>query len=216
MVDVVYNPQRAPQGLAPLIPPTLARTMNCFVLGLEVYPIYYDNDGQNLFPLALRRLHLGISGALKKTVFAFSVKRTTIKPVNYLAFGKRSLVKAVWDVDKKLSEIGSQFDFLLMVTPVNYSNAWASFKKNRYEKTPALYYRLRPVDPALLKRKLYEIPIDRVEDPVLGNLFREKRAELARKLTMLEDRNTPQFIYSNLQLYGTIERLPCTRLHNKY
>jgi uncharacterized protein (TIGR02421 family) len=114
-------------------------------------------------------------------------------------------VKAVWEVDKKLADIGSQFDFLLMVTPINFNAAWLQFRKFKFQKTPGLFYRLRPVDPAVLKRKLYDVPIERVEDPVLGNLFREKRAETARKLTMLEDRNTRQFLYSNIQLYGKVD-----------
>jgi uncharacterized protein (TIGR02421 family) len=58
------------------------------------------------------------------------------------------------------------------------------------------------MDPAALKRQLYKVPIERVEDPALHHLFEEKQGELDRKITMLRDRNTPAFLYGSLQLYG--------------
>jgi uncharacterized protein (TIGR02421 family) len=96
------------------------------------------------------------------------------------------------------------FNFLLLVTPINIDQAWPLFQRNKFEKVPAFYYRLRPIDPAILKRKLYQIPIEVVEDPIMANLLRGKRDEINRKLTMLEDRNLPQFLMGSLQLYGSI------------
>lgn len=100
LVEVDYNKHRAPQKLTQLIPPTVARKMNCFVLGLEINPVYFDEPNQNIFPLALRRLEMGFTAALKKAVFVFSVNRTNISPGHYHALGKRALVRAVWE-DRK-------------------------------------------------------------------------------------------------------------------
>jgi uncharacterized protein (TIGR02421 family) len=44
-----------------------------------------------------------------------------------------------------------------------------------------------------------------VEDPTLAFLFREKRMELDRQLTMLLDRGKPAFLYGSLQLYGAVQ-----------
>jgi uncharacterized protein (TIGR02421 family) len=52
---------------------------------------------------------------------------------------------------------------------------------------------------------LFSIPIERVEDPVVGQLFAEKRDELDRQLTALTDRSTPRFLYGSLQLFGGVE-----------
>jgi uncharacterized protein (TIGR02421 family) len=43
-----------------------------------------------------------------------------------------------------------------------------------------------------------------VEDPTLAFLFREKRMELDRQLTMLLDRGRPSFLYGSLQLFGEV------------
>lgn len=61
------------------------------------------------------------------------------------------------------------------------------------------------MDPVLLKRQLYLTPIERVEDPALALLFRQKQNELDRQLTMLLDLNSRRFLHGSLQLYGAVE-----------
>jgi uncharacterized protein (TIGR02421 family) len=57
----------------------------------------------------------------------------------------------------------------------------------------------------VVKRRLYAIPVEKIEDPTLMQLFSEKRDELDRKLTMLGDRDTPNFLHGSIQTYGTVE-----------
>lgn len=203
-VDVTYSRRRSPTGLSPLILSTETRELNCFLIGLEVEPVYRDPESGELFPGVLRTLQRRLAPAFRRAFFEFSHLQTTHRPASYQALGRRAVVKAVWHVDRRLAEISNTFDFLLQVTPVNIDAAWAQFRRRRFERTPTLYYRPLPVDPALLKRKLYEIPLERVEDPTLAFLFRQKRAELDRQLTMLGDRGTRKFFYGSLQLFGGV------------
>jgi uncharacterized protein (TIGR02421 family) len=62
------------------------------------------------------------------------------------------------------------------------------------------------LDPVEFKSKLFRIPIQRIEDPTLTALFREKQIELDRQLTMLNDRGSRNFLYGSLQLYGGVSR----------
>ena len=107
-------------------------------------------------------------------------------------------------MDSQLAEISNSFDFLLQVTPVNIDSAWTTFKQSQCQRIPILYYRPLPVAPELVKRQLYQIRIERVEDPSLASLFREKRTELDRQLSMLLDRGKPEFLYGSLQLFGGV------------
>jgi uncharacterized protein (TIGR02421 family) len=191
-------------GLPPLLSPTTARKLNCFTMAIGVSPVYRDIDNGQVYPLVLRKLHHGISQALKKGVFEFSRTWTSHQIVTYQSLGRRALVKAVWNADRRLAEISTAFDLLLLVTPTNVDSAWRIFKKSRYQKNPLFYYRPRPVDPAILKRQLYRIPLERIEDPTLGALFREKRLDIERQLTMLGDRGSKRFMYGSLQLYGGV------------
>jgi uncharacterized protein (TIGR02421 family) len=62
-----------------------------------------------------------------------------------------------------------------------------------------------PAEPVELKRNLYKAPVERVEDPALAQIFREKIDELDRQITMLQDRNTHRGLYESLQLFGGVE-----------
>lgn len=191
-----------PKGLAPLLSPKRAAALRCHLIGLEVRPIYLHPKTRESFPLVRRALQRLLGRAFKLAFFEFVKTRTTHQPPHFLALGRRSMVKAVWEVDRRLAEISSAYDFLLLVTPVNAQQAWLAFKRDKYAREPVFHYRPIPVDPPLLKRRLYDIPIERVEDPTLATLFREKQEEMDRDLTMLVDRGTSRFLYGSLQLYG--------------
>ena len=154
--------------------------------------------------MVLRTLRRGISRALKRACFVFTLNETTHRPRHYHNLGASAVTRAMWDIDRKLSEVDSS-DFLLLCTPINSSTAWGAFKRSRFERQPVFHYRPIPIDPASLKKKLYSINLDRAEDPTLELLFREKRAELDRQLTMLVDRNTKNFLYGSIQLYGRVD-----------
>ncbi|WP_212846794.1 flavohemoglobin expression-modulating QEGLA motif protein [Actinoplanes ianthinogenes] len=95
-------------------------------------------------------------------------------------------------------------DLLLNLTPVNAAEAWADFERSDFGTAPTL--RLRPLEfePDLVRRELYDLPIEDVADPALHKLLVTKRDEIARQITALEDRDTTKFVYGSLQLYGGI------------
>lgn len=181
-----------------------SRKTNCFVVGLEIDTVYRNKETDEVFPLVLRRLHRSMSTAFKRAAFEFIRNHTARKPANYRVLGKRAFVKAVWNIDKQLADISQSFDFLLQASPINTEQAWRRFRHCRFEQAPTLYYRPTPVDPGKLKRKLYQIPIERVEDPTLALLFREKQMEVDKQLTMLLDRGKRTFFLGSLQLYGEV------------
>jgi len=204
-VEMCYATNLAPREYPSLLKKDVAKEYRCHAVGLEVQPIYRGRNNGKLFPLVLQTLHRGLSKALKQLCFDFVQEHTTQHPSNYQALGRRAVVKAVWEIDTKLAEVSNLFDFLLLITPVNADMAWEQFKNDKFKKVPEFYYRPLPLDPAVVKRKLFEIPIERIEDPTLAYLFREKQSELAHRLNMLTDRGSRRFLFSNLQLYGDVD-----------
>jgi len=174
-VEMCYATSLAPRGFPPLIKKDTAKEYRCYAVGLEVHPVYRGKKNKKLYPLVLQTLHRGLSKALKQLCFDFVQEHTTQHPSNYQALGRRAVVKAVWEIDTKLAEVSNMFDFLFLITPVNTDLAWDQFKSDRFKKVPEFYYRPLPLDPAVVKRKLFEIPIERIEDPTLAYLFREKQ-----------------------------------------
>lgn len=205
--QLVTQPTTKPwgPGMPRLIPAALAKRLGCRYLGIGIRPVYEDVESGETFPLIQRILHRGIERAVRRAVFKFTRDQTTQRPPHFHALGPRSLVKLVWTVDQDLAEIGGAFDFLLSVTPINADQAWNAFKRQHFQTEPRFLYRPLPVDPALVKRQLYRIPIEKIQDPALEALFRAQLLEQDRKLTMLSDRGTRRFLYGSLQLYGRVE-----------
>src|SRR4029077_5964766 len=165
----------------------------------------YRNEATNEINTAtMHSLSRDLHIALEQANFAFVRQRKTLRPAHFHAPGGRSVVKAVLDIDRQLADIDRSFDLLLQATPVNAESAWREFKRGRFEKPPVFYYRPLALDPLLLKRQLYMIPVERIEDPTLSYLFRQKQDELDRQITLLADVDSPRFLPESLQIYGGV------------
>ncbi len=204
-VETKYDGPGHPLQVPALIGREAAHELNCSVIGIAVPPVYRVSNTPRLFPLILSTLRRSLGLALRRAFFEFARTKTTHQPKHYLALGRRAVVRAVLEVDRRLADVSNRFDYLLQLTPVNTARAWRQFKQSKFESVPEFHYRPLPVDPRAMKRILYRIPIERVEDPVLQSLFQQKQEELELKLTMLRDRDTPHFLYESLQLFGGVE-----------
>lgn len=108
------------------------------------------------------------------------------------------------EIDRALMELERELDLLLNMTPVNAADAWMDFERSGFSTEPNLRSRPLGFDPDLVRRRLYNLEIERINDPGLEGLFREKRDEIAREITLLEDRDTSRFLYGSLQVYGEV------------
>ncbi|MGR8978760.1 MAG: flavohemoglobin expression-modulating QEGLA motif protein [Gammaproteobacteria bacterium] len=203
-VTVNFTDRVNPPGLNPLLDTSQLSFRNWLHLGLEVTPIYRDRHG-TLFPFKFKELHQKLARALKRTFYEFIHLKTSFRPSHYHELGRRAMTQAALDTDRQLASISNKFDLLLHVTPVNASAAWEQFKSNCFQRHPEFLYRARPIDPGLLKRQLFKIPLEHIEDPTLAHIFSEKREELDRQITLMADRNTRRFLLGSRQLYGDPE-----------
>jgi uncharacterized protein (TIGR02421 family) len=194
----------APPGFKPLLRLRECRDWNCYTLGIAVRPTYRHDAMREINPAAMHAMGRDLHIALEQANFAFVRQRKTLRPAHFHAPERRSVVKAVLDIDRQLADIDRSFDLLLQATPVNAESAWREFRRSRFEKAPVFYYRPLAVDPVLLKRQLYLIPVERVEDPTLSYLFRQKQDELDRQITLLSDVDSPRFLHESLQVYGGV------------
>jgi uncharacterized protein (TIGR02421 family) len=204
-VEVVEVARRWPRGLPPVFPVDEARRLGCVFYGLEVAPVFQDPDSGEPFPRVLNELRRKLAVATRKFFYEFARSSTTIDPAHFHVLGRRAVVQAVWEVDDLLARASDGFEFLLQLTPVNGEEAWHKFERSRFQKVPALHYRPLPVDPVVLKRALYKAPVERIEDPALTLILRQKLDEIDRQITMLQDRGSNRFLHESMQLYGGVE-----------
>lgn len=194
----------APPGLEPLIGEARARTSGTLTIGLEVPALVQDPESGDPFPLVVRDLERELSHTLRGVAAEFCAVQTRLHPRDPRRLGRRSLLPAERAVDRELVAIATSFDELLLSTPVDVDEAWAEFDVDAQDE-PRFRYPPLPVDPDLLKRRLWDVRIEDVEDPTVADLFRSKRHELDRILTMLTVREDPAFLRESITLYGGVE-----------
>jgi uncharacterized protein (TIGR02421 family) len=201
-VETVRSARISPPGLPPLLAIEAAAARRVHMIGIEVPEVYRDAATGEPFPMLRQTLRRGFSRALKRAFFQFTRDETTHRPPHFHALGRRSMVKAVWKVDRELAEVSHAFDLLLNVSPTNSDSAWRAFRRKRFASKPDFAYRPLSIDPSLLKRRLWQIPIEKIEDPTLEDLFRKQQIDLDRRLNMLTDRLTPSFVTESVLLFG--------------
>lgn len=196
-----------PPGMPALIPASWLKSPDRFYVGVEIRPVYRDlssESGCGVLPEVLRGLSRPLSRSLRKALFEFS-RRTANRPPHFQALGPRIVTRAAQDVDRRLVGICEQFDYLIQVTPVNAHAAWLGFKKSGFGKIPDFQYRSLPFDAVGLKRRLFQIPLEKLEDPALEELFREKMEEIDRLINLTVDCGTSRFLPGSLQVFGGVE-----------
>jgi uncharacterized protein (TIGR02421 family) len=193
-VTCIATADIAPPGLPPLLDAD-ARTV---VLGLAVDAVFLNTREDEFYPRVLDELRDALSPALARTAAAFA--DAVGAPAQPL--GRRHLEPAAEIVDRGLAACARQYDFLLQVTPINTAEAWDDFRDGDCEVAPELLYRPLTFDPDALRRELFALPVDAVEDPVVADLLREKRDEIGTEVQMILDRETEQFLPGSLRLFG--------------
>jgi uncharacterized protein (TIGR02421 family) len=204
-VDLVPGGRMSPPDLPRLSRSLGTATSPVRVVGIEIRPVFRDRECGDIFPVIARSLHRQLSRAIQRSAYEFAVHQTTHQPRHYQSLGRRAIVKAVTDVDRQLAKVAAAFDLLLLVTPVNTTGAYRRFVRRKASSPPLFRYRPLDIDPVDLKRALYRVPIERVEDPTLAAIFRQKQRELSLELDLLSDRQTPRFLHTGAALFGEIE-----------
>lgn len=203
-VETVDSPAPAPPGLPSLLSPDQQRSLGVLLLGLEV-PTFFLSHAGRPYPRVLRQLQRDLARAVQQTVFEFTTVQTSFRAEDFRALGQRRLLRATREADRRLAEVAGDVDYLLAVTPVNTNDAWEAFRQDGCRRDPTFRYRPLPVDPDLLKRSLYAVAVEGVEDPTLAALFRAKRHEIDRQVSLLEDRGSAAFLHTSLQLYEPVD-----------
>ena len=121
-----------------------------------------------------------------------------------MANPEQSSATAAREIDRELTEIERGLEFLLNLTPVNTAQAWVDFEKGGFGTVPSLQSRPLNYDADVVRRRLYNLELEQVHDEALHALFKEKRDEIGRMITLLDDRDTSRFVHESLQLFGDV------------
>lgn len=181
------------------------KTAHVAHLTVRFAPIYKARGSGRIYP-ALRDLVVAnmVDSSLQ-AIHAFMKASQVEAPSTHRSLGRRAFIDAVTRADRSISDVAQSFDFLLSVTPINSEPTWLDFQACHFEQVPKLLYRPLEFEVSTQKRKLYSIPLDQLEDPLLTELLSEKRQELDLQLSMIGARETSRFVELSRALYGGVE-----------
>jgi uncharacterized protein (TIGR02421 family) len=201
-VGIVFGSTTGPEGMGKALSRRKADQMGVTLIGLEISPFYCDPVSGKLFPKVASEVRKNLGQAMKRALYTFTQTHTNYTPAHYHELGPGRLEEIDLKVDADLAQIDDAVELLLNVTPVNVSQAWHRFRHTAYSSVPKFLYRALRHDPSDLKRQLFTVPVDSVEDPTLHHIFTTKREELDRQISMLSDRGSANFLLGSQQIYG--------------
>ncbi len=185
--------ERHPPHLTAIVAIDESKDTGHLSIGVAIPTLYQNTQDNEVYPLFYRRFSILFSKVIKRAAYEFIRVQTANPFHHYLMLGKTYLDKDTLKADRKLAKISDKLSFLLAISPVNSASEWEKFKERNFTIEPSFQYRLIPLDPEKLKRKLFKLRIDKVEDPTIAYILREKRLEIEKKILMLEERGTPNF-----------------------
>lgn len=202
--EIDHIEERHPDWAEALLSAEDIKRTGTMALGLEIPPVYISEEGE-MYPVFFRGFHDKIVELFRVSIYEFIRVQTSAGVGSYKALGRGSIDDAVWHIDQKLADIEYSYRFLLLVAPSNIKEIRKNFFESKFQKLPEYHYRLLPIDPDILKRELYNLRLEDIEDPAIAFLFRDKREELDRQITMLNERGTKDFFYNSIRLYKGLD-----------
>lgn len=186
-------------ALDPFQDPRLSRVL------LEIDPVFFSAGEGKLRGLLLRDFAERLHPALAHLAYALLEAKGKQRLGGPCGFGRRHLSPEVDGIERELVRVARSFDLLLLLTPTNGEAAYQRFVASGCEKRPEFLYRTIFIDPDELRRDIFQLPIEHVDDPILARLLREQRDHIDSQLRMVAHRNTTKCLYSSLQVYGSVE-----------
>lgn len=167
---------------------------------LQIDPVFRDSNG-TLYPLVVDALCNGLHHSLYEAA-AILARQSSGQRVRGHDLMPSVLPTEVLRVDRALKKLAKGLETLLYINPINIAREERLFMRNRGRYQPQFRYRQLRIDPYVHREKLYRLPVDRIRDPALRQLYREVIDALAERIDLLVSIGTDRFLYNSLRYYG--------------
>ncbi|GGK03718.1 hypothetical protein GCM10011394_10860 [Luteimonas terricola] len=119
--------------------------------------------------------------------------------------GPRPLPPVAAEVDAALADIDAGLDWLLALTPLGTDALWEEFVASGHARVSSLRYAEPVFDLSAMRRRLLDLPVERIESPLLAGVLGEKQRELDRMIELVRLRGTRGFVSASIDLFGGVE-----------
>ena len=110
--------------------------------------------------------------------------------------------KAAARVDQTLFDLVSNINILDAIAPLNYREQRSAFFSSHYSEEPKFRYRQNNIDQFSLKRGLFNLPVESIEDEDLAQLYICIINSYIDKIDQYKSVGNTEFLYDSLRYYG--------------
>jgi uncharacterized protein (TIGR02421 family) len=107
-------------------------------------------------------------------------------------------------IDRQLAEVCGRLPLLHLLTPINVPEMKREFLAGEIDEPEFRYRKLPDLD--AIADELVGVNPDAATDPILTHLIRDMRDELERRIELLRNRDTDQFLMAAVNNYGVVEK----------
>lgn len=113
------------------------------------------------------------------------------------------LCEAAVTVDRALARMDAEVDWLARLTPVNVAEIWEGFTASNYREMPdSRFAEGLERDAPVLRKALFALPVERIENHLVQALLLEKQREIDRQIELVTMRGKAGFILASMDLFG--------------
>ena len=173
---------------------------NVPLIPLEVKKIFMDETSGVPFPLVVEALQKGLHDAVLDVASEFNkqLSRSKLKRKDLLP---SEIDPALLKVDKALYKFARGLNTINYINPLNLQHEKRQFF-SKHSHDPLFRYRQLRVDPYHFREQLYKLPVSKISDPSIRELYRAIVDSYATKIELITHIGTPQFHYNSLRYYG--------------
>ncbi|MEB3231764.1 MAG: flavohemoglobin expression-modulating QEGLA motif protein [Leptolyngbyaceae bacterium] len=184
-----------------------AHHTNTLVFPLEIKKVYMDERTGESYPLIVQELQQGLRDVFAATGAYFARRFTQntfgagqrIRRSDLLSEGPAIALK---QIDAELYRITHGLETLLYVNPINLAQEKRRFFARGSRHNPDFRYRQLNLDPYEFREQLYRLPLERIQDAGVQQLYRRVVDAYATKIDLLANLGSEQFLYNSLRYYG--------------
>ncbi|UTW03107.1 flavohemoglobin expression-modulating QEGLA motif protein [Amphritea atlantica] len=105
-------------------------------------------------------------------------------------------------LDNELYELVKGINIIESVSPLNYRLEKAAFFESSFSRNPEFVYSTQKVDSFCLKRSLFNLPVDKLAEAELSQLYSDVIESHVDKIDQYKSIGTPDFLYESFRYYG--------------
>jgi len=175
---------------------------NVLVLATEVKKVYCNESTGELYPVVIESIREGLWNAIVENTFYFFKTRARKQPLKKFSLLNNNLEKALLETDRQLYNLVWNFEIINYVNPVNLEAERKKFFKSKYDYEPRFRYSQLNINPFDLRRQLYHIPVESLEDIHIQGLYKDVINAYADKADIIASIGTSRFMYNSLRYFG--------------